>query len=107
MDRATAGCGHGLFFVCSGTNDQETIQKAIDLCAKDGRNLYLYNGLYMIDAFREWNDGGPRAAVRIPKMLRHFTIEGQEFFDTDLGKLLICIDPHARTWVDAMGSKAE
>ena len=51
-------------FVCAGTNDQETIQKAIDLCAKDGRNLYLYNGLYMIDAFREWGDGGPRAALR-------------------------------------------
>ena len=53
-------------FVCVGTNDQETIQRAIDLCAKDGRNLYLYNGLYMIDAFREWGDGGPRAALRIP-----------------------------------------
>ena len=67
-------------FVCAGTNDQETIQKAIDLCAKDGRNLYLYNGLYMIDAFREWGDGGPRAGVRIPNMRRHFVVQGQGFF---------------------------
>ena len=67
-------------FVCAGTNDQETIQKAIDQCAKSGRNLFLYDGVYMIDAFRDWKDGGPRAAVRIPKMLRHLTIEGQKFF---------------------------
>ena len=67
-------------FVCAGTNDQETIQKAIDLCAKDGRNLYLYNGLYMIDAFREWGDGGPMAGVRIPNMRRHFVVQGQGFF---------------------------
>ena len=53
-------------FVCSGEHDEETIQRAIDLCAGGTRNLYLYDGIYNIDAFREWEDGGPRAAVRIP-----------------------------------------
>ena len=71
-------------FVCAGTNDQETIQKAIDLCAEDGRNLYLYNGVYMIDAFREWGDGGPRAAVRLPPR-RHFVVEGQDMFQAGAG----------------------
>ena len=75
-------------FVCAGTNDQETIQKAIDLCAKDGRNLYLYNGLYMIDAFREWGDGGPRAALRIPLFKQHFTLRGQKFFQAGKGTIV-------------------
>jgi hypothetical protein len=28
----------------------------------------------------------------------------QRYFDTDLGKLLVCTDPAKRTWVDAMGN---
>ena len=34
---------------------------------------------------------------------RYYPHLGQEFFDTDLGKLLICTDPAKRKWVDAMG----
>lgn len=67
-------------FVCKGTNDQETIQKAIDICAKDGRDLFLYNGLYMLDAFHERNDNGPRASVFMPIMKRCFTVRGQSLF---------------------------
>lgn len=66
-------------FVCAGTNDQDTLQMALDRCAKEKRDLFLYEGLYMIDAFREWMDGGPRAAVRIPNARRHFVIQGQRF----------------------------
>jgi hypothetical protein len=32
---------------------------------------------------------------------------GQQYFDTDLGKLLICTDPAKRKWVDAMGKPVE
>ena len=32
---------------------------------------------------------------------------GQKYFDTDVGKLLICTDPAKRKWVDAMGVPAE
>lgn len=67
-------------FVCAGADDQDTIQAAIDLCAQDGRDLYLYNGLYMLDAFRGRDDDGPRAAVYIPIMKRCFTVRGQSFF---------------------------
>ncbi len=31
---------------------------------------------------------------------------GQTYFDTDLGKLLVCTDPAKRLWVDAMGRAA-
>ena len=67
-------------YVCKGTNDQETLQLALDRCAKEERDLFLYNGVYMIDAFRERNDKGPRAAVCIPNMKRYFVIKGQSFF---------------------------
>lgn len=29
---------------------------------------------------------------------------GQQIFDTDLGKLVLCIDPAAKKWVDALGN---
>ena len=32
---------------------------------------------------------------------------GQQYFDIDLGKLLICTDPAKRKWVDAMGDAVE
>ena len=32
---------------------------------------------------------------------------GQQYFDTDVGKLLICTDPAKRKWVDAMGNAKE
>ena len=67
-------------YLCEGTNDQDTIQRALDQCAKEGRNLYLFNGVYMVDAFRKQKDGGPQAAVCIPNMRRHVVIEGQGFF---------------------------
>ena len=73
-------------FVCSGEHDEETIQRAIDLCAADGRNLYLFNGIYNIDAFLAWDDGGPRAALRLPPR-RHFTLEGQDFFQAGRGMM--------------------
>ena len=74
-------------FVCSGEHDEATIQKAIDRCAADGRGLFLHNGLYHIDAFREWNDGGPRAAVRIPLVRRTFAIAGMEAFQNGNGAI--------------------
>lgn len=33
-------------FACTGTNDEVTIQKAIDLCKKNGKQLFLFCGLY-------------------------------------------------------------
>ena len=35
-------------FACTGTNDEVTIQKAIDLCKKNGKQLFLFCGLYRL-----------------------------------------------------------
>jgi hypothetical protein len=74
-------------FVCTGDHDEKTIQAAIDRCAADGRDLLIFNGLYCIDAFRDWGDGGPLAAIRIPRMLRHFTMRGQQTFQNGRGTI--------------------
>ena len=67
-------------FVCKGTNDQDTLQLALDRCKMEERDLFLFNGVYMIDAFSERADKGPRAAVCIPNMKRYFVMKGQSFF---------------------------
>lgn len=64
-------------FVCSGTNDEIMIQKAIDLCMEQDKNLYMLNGTYSIDAFYHQNDGGPLTAICIPNTHREFRIIGQ------------------------------
>ena len=65
-------------FVCDGTNDEATVQCAIDECKASGRQLFCYYPQYM-----------------------------QQVFDTDLNKLLICTDPAKRRWVDALGNPTE
>jgi hypothetical protein len=30
---------------------------------------------------------------------------GQQIFDTDLQKMVVCIDPDQKTWVDFMGER--
>ena len=37
--------------------------------------------------------------------LSYYPTYGQRLFDSDLGKLLICIDPGNKVWVDSMGNK--
>ena len=36
--------------------------------------------------------------------LSYYPSLGQQVFDTDLNKMLICIDPHNKKWVDFMGN---
>lgn len=64
-------------FVCSGVNDEATIQKAVDLCVKQSKNLYIFNGKYNIDRFNDHNDNGPLSAIRIPNAHREIKIIGQ------------------------------
>ena len=49
--------------VCSGKNDEISIQKAIDECAATGKNLYFFNGRYFIEGFYDFGDGGPKTAL--------------------------------------------
>lgn len=64
-------------YVCTGTNDELVIQKAIDDCKQTGRQLFIYRGFYSLDAVHEFSDGGPRAAVVIRNMCRAFEITGE------------------------------
>lgn len=64
-------------FVCAGENDELTLQKAIDSCVQENKNLYLLNGIYNIDAFHDFQDNGPAAAIRIPNAHREIKIIGQ------------------------------
>lgn len=37
--------------------------------------------------------------------LSYYPSLGQQIFDTDLNKMLVCIDPHNKVWVDFMGTR--
>lgn len=64
-------------FVCGGQNDEVTVQQALRECAENNQNLLLMNGIYHIDGFYDWGDGGPKAAICIPKAVREIRMEGQ------------------------------
>ena len=67
-------------------------------------------------AFDLWENDGSGAGFRTrnnlhklvcgtEERLSYYPTLGQQIFDTDLGKQLVCIDPATKTWVDAMGNK--
>jgi len=64
-------------FVCAGKNDELTIQKAIQKCVGENLNLYLANGTYEIDAFYDFEDGGPKCAFCFPNCRREISVIGQ------------------------------
>ena len=64
-------------FVCTGTNDELTVQKAVDLCKVNGQHLMLAAGLYVLGSVRDFGDDGPRAAVCIRNMHREFAFVGE------------------------------
>ena len=64
-------------FVCTGTNDERTVQEAVDRCRAGGRNLFIFSGLYRMDAVCDFGDGGPQAAVCLRNMHREFSVVGE------------------------------
>ena len=56
-------------YVCTGTNDEEIIQQAMDSIGQTG-TCWLCSGNYYIDSFKEADDGGQPYAIR-------FRINGQ------------------------------
>ncbi len=64
-------------FICSGIHDEETIQKAIYACMRENKNLYFTNGIYRIDGFTDYGDGGPRTALLFPNGHRELQVKGQ------------------------------
>ncbi len=179
-------------FVCSGRNDELTIQRAIDVAVKERKNIMLLNGVYHIDGFHNrYGDNGPDCAICLPiawreiqflgqnnqlctrnfeknpggelgdlmrevypgtwcgnidftaqpawsalnsidfqlwendgsgvgiktrnnchkaicttaERLSYYPMYGQQIFDTDLNKMVICIDPEHKKWVDFSGER--
>ena len=64
-------------YVCTGVGDELTIQRAIEDCARTGRQLSLSSGFYTFSAVHAFKDGGPDTAVCIPNMHRDFAITGE------------------------------
>ena len=64
-------------FVCTGTNDEVTIQRAVDLCRENRKQLFLFGGLYRLGAVKDFGDGGPRTAICFRNMHREFAFVGE------------------------------
>lgn len=67
-------------------------------------------------AFDLWEDDGSGSGFRTrnslhklvcgtEERLSYYPTLGQQIFDTDLGKLVVCIDPKTKKWVDALGAE--
>lgn len=67
----------GADFACTGSHDEITIQQAIDKAAKENKNILLANGIYRIDGFHDFGDGGPLAALCFPNNRREYIFKGQ------------------------------
>ncbi len=72
--------------VCPGKNDELIIQKAIDECVIRGKNLYFFNGTYVIEGFYDFEDGGPVAALCFPNCKREIFVKGQNYKSTKQGQ---------------------
>ncbi|MBR3999634.1 MAG: hypothetical protein IKI93_14990, partial [Clostridia bacterium] len=67
----------GADFACTGSHDEITNQHAIDKAAKENKNILLANGIYRIDGFHDFGDGGPLAALCFPNNRREYIFKGQ------------------------------
>lgn len=64
--------------ICSGKNDELTLQRAVELCVRQNKNVFLLNGIYHIDSFHEYYpDNGPKAAICFPNAWREIRFFGQ------------------------------
>lgn len=154
-------------FVCRG-HDECVLQATIDKAVADDKNVFLLNGVYHMDAFRDvYGDGGPLTTLCVPntwreikivgevserlsqrrgsvrskrgtgerprrkgrltgtvdgcrdsnpqprhktvctteERLRYYPQYGEQIFDLTLGKMVLCIDPEKRKWVDFNGGE--
>lgn len=159
-------------FVCRG-HDECVLQATIDKAVADDKNVFLLNGVYHMDAFRDvYGDGGPLTTLCVPNTWREIKIVGEnseygfqkdyrngvvlyvpkealesvpgekdvlrgrwtdagiqtrnrahktvctteerlrycpqygeQIFDLTLGKMVLCIDPEKRKWVDFNGGE--
>lgn len=97
-------------FVCPGSNDETVVQKALDVCRTNDKGVFLFNGTYNFDAFRDFGDGGPKAAVVFPNLHRDLVVRGQSFRNDGGSRLLhngVTIRLRAGAWATAGGASAD
>ena len=64
-------------FVCRG-HDECVLQATIDKAVADDKNVFLLNGVYHMDAFRDvYGDGGPLTTLCVPNTWREIKIVGE------------------------------
>ena len=66
-------------FICTGKNDELTINKAIMTAAENDRKIYFLNGNYYLDNFYDFEDGGPKSAIMTPAIHRDIELIGQSY----------------------------
>ena len=90
--------------VCEGSHDELTIQKIIDKCAEEKKDIFLLNGTYHIDGFYDFGDGGPKAALRFPNNRQEISFSGQKkpYGKKDSGVILY-VTPLALEQIDGEG----
>ena len=65
-------------FHCSGVHDEHVLQAAIDRAVADNKNVFLLNGVYHMDGFRNvYGDGGPLTTLCLPNTWREIRIIGE------------------------------
>jgi hypothetical protein len=87
-------------FVCTGKNDEKVIQKALDICVKESKNIFLHNGTYFIEDFYSFEDGGPDSALVVPQFKGEIAIIGQNH---NMGKTSGVIWYVPKTALDKVG----
>ncbi len=64
-------------YACTGNHDEQVLQAAIDHCVRENKNVFLINGIYHIDGFKDFGDNGPRSAICFPNAWREISMLGQ------------------------------
>lgn len=70
-------CNGKVDYMCKGKNDELVIQKALLDSVKLNKNVFLINGIYHIDKFYDFGDGGPLAALSMPNAHREIKLLGE------------------------------
>ena len=74
-----------------------------------------WNALNSVN-FRLWENDGSGSGIKTrnnchksicktSERLEYYPTLGQQIFDTDLNKMLVCVDPENRRWVDCDGNE--
>lgn len=88
-------------FICTGSHDEKVIQEAVDLASKTGKGVFLLNGIYYVEGFYDFGDGGPKTAIRLAKKGQEFIFRGENKNFSSKGSTILYVKKNA---FDSVGS---